>query len=87
MEGTRKLAAEQHTLFNYSLLVYLVGLLLATMVFINQYSMVTYRVSCLSDVTEAYGTSKCLYSAATMLPIHSKPGTSSFSNMSLSCAD
>lgn len=66
MEHNPKLAAKQHNLFNYLLLAYLVGLPLATIILINQYSMVTYEISCLSVISNAYDTRKSLYSAATI---------------------
>lgn len=56
MEHNTKLAAKQHNLFNYLLLAYLVGLPLATIIVINQYFMVTYEMSCLSVISNAYGT-------------------------------
>lgn len=87
MGSNPKLTAEQHNLFNYILSANLVGLLLATMIFINQYSMVTNGVSCLSAITNAYGTSNGFYSVATGLLIHSKPGASPFRKPSLSCED
>lgn len=66
MEHNPKLAAKQRNLFNCLLLAYLVKLPLATIIFINQYSMVTYEMSCLSVISNAYGTWKSLYSAATI---------------------
>lgn len=66
MEHNSKLAAKQHNSFNYLLLAYLVGLPLTTIIFINQYSMVTYEMSRLNVISNAYGTRKSLYSAATV---------------------
>lgn len=66
MEHNPMLADKQRNLFNYLLLAYLVGLPLATIIFINQYSMVTYEMPCVSVISNAYGTQKSLYSAATI---------------------